>query len=206
MSSLAKKAQDPYEQLIKILLLGNSGVGKTQILLRYSENNFRTGYMCTIGVDFKIKKLQVDEKVVKMQIWDTAGQERYQTLTQNFYKGAMGILLVFALNNKDSLKDIDKWMNQIKQHTNENIIKVLIGNKADIKERCISNEEAQSLATKYGIPYFETSAKDGTNINEVFLQVAKLIKNQHQDQQLNGNPNKLLQIHQEEKKLDSSCC
>ncbi|CAK58803.1 unnamed protein product (macronuclear) [Paramecium tetraurelia] len=205
MSSLVKKAQDPYEQLMKVLLLGNSGVGKTQILLRYCDNNFKTGYMCTIGVDFKIKKLQVDEKNVKMQIWDTAGQEKYQTLTQNFYKGAMGILLVFALNNKDSLRDIDKWMNQIKQHASENIIKVLIGNKADIKERCISNEEAQSLAEKHGIPYFETSAKDGTNVNEVFLQVAKLINHHHQDQQ-NGNANKVLSIHQDEKKVDSSCC
>ncbi|CAD8127175.1 unnamed protein product [Paramecium sonneborni] len=205
MASLVKRAHDPYEHLIKILLLGNSGVGKTQILLRYSENNFRTGYMCTIGVDFKIKKLQVDDRVVKMQIWDTAGQEKYQTLTQNFYKGAMGILLVFAVNNRDSLKDIDKWMNQIKQHASENIIKILIGNKIDLQDRSITTEEAQQLATKYGIQYFETSAKDGINVNEAFLQIAKLILHQHQDS-LNPNPKQRLTNHQNEIKIDSSCC
>ncbi|CAK79285.1 unnamed protein product (macronuclear) [Paramecium tetraurelia] len=209
MSSLVKKAKDTYDLLIKILLIGNSGVGKTQILLRYTENQFKSSFLSTIGIDFKIKKIQVDEKVVKMQIWDTAGQERYQTITQTYYKGAMGIILVFAVNDKETFNDIDKWMNQIKQHASDNIIKVLIGNKTDLPDRCISYEQALQMAQKYNIPYFETSAKEGTNINDTFQQIAKTIKEQLEKlpQQQNGSFNKLSSTpNQDQQKQDDSMC
>ncbi|CAD8114469.1 unnamed protein product [Paramecium primaurelia] len=209
MSSLVKKAKDTYDLLIKILLIGNSGVGKTQILLRYTENQFKTSFLSTIGIDFKIKKIQVDEKVVKMQIWDTAGQERYQTITQTYYKGAMGIILVFAVNDKETFNDIDKWMNQIKQHASDNIIKVLIGNKTDLPDRCITYEQALKMAQKYNIPYFETSAKDGTNINDTFQQIAKTIKEQLEKlpQQQNGAFNKLNQApNQDQQRYEETMC
>ncbi|CAD8155356.1 unnamed protein product [Paramecium pentaurelia] len=209
MSSLVKKAKDTYDLLIKILLIGNSGVGKTQILLRYTENQFKTSFLSTIGIDFKIKKIQVDEKVVKMQIWDTAGQERYQTITQTYYKGAMGIILVFAVNDKETFNDIDKWMNQIKQHASDNIIKVLIGNKTDLPDRCITYEQALKMAQKYNIPYFETSAKDGTNINDTFQQIAKTIKEQLEKlpQQQNGAFNKLNSApNQDQQRYEETMC
>ncbi|CAD8122225.1 unnamed protein product [Paramecium sonneborni] len=166
------------------------------------------------GIDFKIKKIQVDDKVIKMQIWDTAGQERYQTITQTYYKGAMGIILVFAVNDQETFNDIDKWMNQIKQHASDNIIKVLIGNKADLPERSITYDQAIKLAQKYNMPYFETSAKEGTNINDTFLQIAKLIKEQtdkipqqQQHQQQNSSFNKLSPTqNQDSQKQDQPMC
>ncbi|CAD8108723.1 unnamed protein product [Paramecium primaurelia] len=209
MSSLVKKSKDTYDLLMKVLLIGNSGVGKTQILLRYTENQFKTSFLSTIGIDFKIKKISVDEKVIKMQIWDTAGQERYQTITQTYYKGAMGIILVFAVNDQESFHDIEKWMNQIKQHASDNIIKVLIGNKTDLPDRCITYEQAMKMAQKYNIPYFETSAKEGTNINDTFQQIAKQIKEQIEKlpQQSNNTFNKLNpSANQVQEKQDSSCC
>ncbi|CAD8198123.1 unnamed protein product [Paramecium pentaurelia] len=209
MSSLVKKSKDTYDLLIKVLLIGNSGVGKTQILLRYTENQFKTSFLSTIGIDFKIKKISVDEKVIKMQIWDTAGQERYQTITQTYYKGAMGIILVFAVNDQESFHDIEKWMNQIKQHASDNIIKVLIGNKTDLPDRCITYEQAMKMAQKYNIPYFETSAKEGTNINDTFQQIAKQIKEQIEKlpQQSNNTFNKLNpSANQDQQKQDDSMC
>ncbi|CAD8124944.1 unnamed protein product [Paramecium sonneborni] len=162
------------------------------------------------GIDFKIKKIQVDDKVIKMQIWDTAGQERYQTITQTYYKGAMGIILVFAVNDQETFNDIDKWMNQIKQHASDNIIKVLIGNKTDLPDRCITYDQALKLAQKYNIPYFETSAKDGININDTFLQIAKLVKEQTEKlpQQQNRSFNKLspTQNHDQQKQDQPMCC
>ncbi|CAK68330.1 unnamed protein product (macronuclear) [Paramecium tetraurelia] len=208
MSSLVKKSKDTCDLLIKVLLIGNSGVGKTQILLRYTENQFKTSFLSTIGIDFKIKKISVDEKVIKMQIWDTAGQERYQTITQTYYKGAMGIILVFAVNDQESFRDIEKWMNQIKLHASDNIIKVLIGNKTDLPDRCITYEDALNMAQQHNIPYFETSAKEGTNINQTFQQIAKLIKDQNErlPQQSDKAFNKLNPANQDQQKQDDSVC
>ena len=118
-----------YDYLIKLLIIGNSGVGKTCILLQFSEGNFTTSHLTTIGIDFKIKTVDVDGKQIKLQIWDTAGQERFRTITQTYYKNAMGIVLAYDVTDENSYNDISKWMQQIDTHASENVAKILIGNK-----------------------------------------------------------------------------
>ena len=114
-----------YDYLFKILLIGNSGVGKSSLLLRFSDDTFTGNFMPTIGVDFKIRTLEVDGKTIKLQIWDTAGQERFKTITSSYYKGAHGIIVVYDVTDKESYKNIDTWMNEIDKHASDNVSKIL---------------------------------------------------------------------------------
>ena len=120
-----------YDYLAKLLIIGDSAVGKTNILLRFCENNFMSSHLTTIGIDFKIKTIDIDGKKIRLQIWDTAGQERFKTITQTYYKGAMGIVMVYSITDRDSFNALENWMRQIKTHAAENVIKVLIANKSD---------------------------------------------------------------------------
>jgi len=133
----------------------------------------------SIGIDFKIKVLEVEGKKIKMQIWDTAGQERFKTITQTYYKGATGIILTYAVNNRESCKNIEVWMKQINEQTGDKVCKLLIGNKSDVseEERVVEFSEGKQIAQSYGIPFFETSAKENKNVAEAFQAIAKDIKN-----------------------------
>jgi len=130
-----------------------------------------------------MKTIEVDGKKIKIQIWDTAGQERYKTITQTYYKGAMGIILSYAVNDKESYENIENWMKQIKQHASEDVCKILIGNKCDMPDRCISYEEGKRLADQYGIHFFETSAKENMNVQDAFKCIAKEVKDRLADKQ-----------------------
>lgn len=137
---MAKK--EGYDWLAKMLIIGDSGVGKTNILLRFCENNFLTSHLTTIGnsilnpgIDFKIKTIEIDGKKIRMQIWDTAGQERFKTITQTYYKGAMGIIMTYAVNDRDTFAAIENWIKQIKMHASDNVIRILVGNKSDCEDR-----------------------------------------------------------------------
>merc|ERR1712166_598002 len=150
-----------YDFLIKLLLIGDSGVGKSCCLLRFSEDSFTPSFITTIGIDFKIRTIELDGKRVKLQIWDTAGQERFRTITTAYYRGAMGILLVYDVTDEQSFQNIRSWMRNIEQHANTEVVKVLLGNKCDMKnKRAVKHEEGENLAKEYGIEFFETSAKD----------------------------------------------
>lgn len=165
-----------YNHLVKLLLIGDSAVGKSSILLRYSDDQFSSSFITTIGIDFKIKSIQLDgDKKVKLQIWDTAGQERFKTITTAYYRGAMGILLVYDVTNAQSFNNVKNWMNQIDQHAAENVNKLLVGNKSDVPDhmRQVSHTEGKELADRYGVEFFETSAKSNTGVTEAFESIAR---------------------------------
>ncbi|KAF7846392.1 hypothetical protein BT93_L4468 [Corymbia citriodora subsp. variegata] len=169
-----------YDFLIKLLLIGDSGVGKSCCLLRFSEDSFTPSFITTIGIDFKIRTIDLDGKRVKLQIWDTAGQERFRTITTAYYRGAMGILLVYDVTDRKSFTNIKTWFSNVEQHASEGVNKILIGNKCDMK-REVETSEGQALADELGVPFMEVSAKSNINIEQAFTSLASDIKKRLMD-------------------------
>lgn len=178
-----------FDMQIKLLMIGDSGVGKTCLLLRYANDSFSPTFITTIGIDFKIKNIHLDNKRIKLQIWDTAGQERFRTITTSYFRGAQGILLVYDVSDRNSFIDIRNWFTQIQMHADVNVNKILIGNKCDCQDqRAISYEEGESLAKEYNIPFFETSAKQDINVEKSFITIATDVKNRLIDDGVSGGP------------------
>lgn len=167
--------KDAYDYQIKLLTIGNSGVGKTCLLLRYTSESFSGTFITTIGIDFKIKTVDINGKKVKLQIWDTAGQERFRTITQSYFRGAQGILLVFDVTDRTSFNNVRTWMESIDTHADKSVNRILIGNKCDMPERAVSRSEAEGLAKEYGVSYFEASAKKGIGVEEAFRNIAEQV-------------------------------
>ena len=168
------KGNDDYEFIFKVLLLGNSNVGKSSLFLRFVDDIWNDTFVPTIGVDFKIKTFDIDEKRIKMQIWDTAGQERFKNIIASYYRGAHGILLIYDVTDKDSFKNLSNWLIEIEKNSSKNVLKVLIGNKTDLEEkRVISYNQAKEFADSYGLNYIETSAKKNLNVNEAFATLGR---------------------------------
>ena len=201
-----------YDYLFKILLIGNSGVGKSSLLLRFADDTFTDNFMPTIGVDFKIRTLEVDGRTIKLQIWDTAGQERFKTITSSYYKGAHGIIVVYDITDKESFKNIDNWMNEVEKHASDNVSRILVGNKCDMDEsRQVTTDEGKELADQYNIRFMETSAKESANVEEAFTLMTKEIKSRvvHTDQRKPTQTGKKLSAPKNkklEKKSGGSCC
>lgn len=178
-----------YDFLIKLLLIGDSGVGKSCLLLRFSDDSFTPSFITTIGIDFKIKTIDLDGKRIKLQIWDTAGQERFRTITTAYYRGAMGILLVYDVTDDQSFQNIRNWIRNIEQHAADNVNKILVGNKADMEsEKDVDYARGQALATEYDIKFFETSAKTNQNVVEAFEAIACDIKKRLMDNATASQP------------------
>jgi len=167
-----------YDYLIKLLLIGDSGVGKSCLLLRFSDDAFTPSFITTIGIDFKIRTVELDGKRIKLQIWDTAGQERFRTITTAYYRGAMGILLVYDVSDEKSFNNIRNWMRNIEQHATESVNKMLLGNKSDVppEQRVVDRTRGQALADEFAMRFMETSAKSSINVEEAFMTMAKEIK------------------------------
>lgn len=175
MAAATGRARADYDYLVKLLLIGDSGVGKSCLLLRFTDDSFTTSFITTIGIDFKIRIFELDGKRIKLQIWDTAGQERFRTITTAYYRNAMGILLVYDVTDESSFNNIRNWIKNIEQHASDNVNKILVGNKADMDEskRAVSTARGQELADEYGIKFFETSAKTNINVEQAFFSIAK---------------------------------
>jgi Ras-related protein Rab-1A len=176
--------ESEYESIIKILLIGNSGVGKTNFIFRFIDNSYTAAHLSTVGFDFKSKiiKLPKSKKTVKLQIWDTAGQERFRTIISSYYKGAHGILLIFDLTETESFESLKNWLIEIEKNANKNVIKLLIGNKCDLDDqRAISFEKGKDFAEQFNMKYLETSAKNDYNVTESFGVIGKELMDASKD-------------------------
>lgn len=167
-----------YDNIFKIIIVGDSGSGKSNILLRYSDNCYCENYITTIGVDFKIKTIKFHDLLIKLQIWDTAGQERFASIVRNYFRDADGIFIVYDITNRQSFDHVSKWMNMINENSKSNAISYLIGNKSDLIEaREVSESEGKDLASSLGIRFHETSAKDNVNLDLIFNDMTEAIFN-----------------------------
>jgi Ras-related protein Rab-1A len=161
--------EQEYDYLFKLLLIGNSSVGKSSLLFRFVENVWDDSFVPTIGVDFKLKTLEVNGKKVKLQIWDTAGQERFKNITSSYYRGGNGVLVVYDITDRESFENLTSWLIEIEKNANKNVYKLLIGNKCDLEDkRKVSIQEGKDFAESNGMKFIETSAKDNTKVQEAF--------------------------------------
>ena len=168
-----------YNYLFKILIIGDTHVGKSNLLLRYSDNAFHDSFQPTIGVDFKIKSVVYDSVPVKLQLWDTAGQERFRNITNSYYKGAHGIVIVYDITNHSSFQNVDLWLEEAEKHGAGGLVKILLGNKNDLAEnRQVEATDGLHKAKQTGMGFMETSAKEGHGVEEAFEFMIKAIKEQ----------------------------
>jgi len=167
-----------YDHLFKILMVGDSGVGKSSLLLRFTDDTFSENFISTIGVDFKIRTVNIDGKVVKMQIWDTAGQERFRTITSSYYRGAHGVILVYDVTDQVSFNNARQWLTEIERYACGNVVKLLVGNKSDLTtKRVVDFVTGKEFADQFNLPFLEASAKDGNNVGNAFNMLVKDIFN-----------------------------
>lgn len=169
---MSHKPDDDYDYLFKVVLIGDSGVGKSNLLSRFTRNEFCLESKSTIGVEFATRSIQVDGKTIKAQIWDTAGQERYRAITSAYYRGAVGALLVYDITKSVTFENVERWLKELRDHADSNIVIMLVGNKSDLRHlRSVSTEDAQAFCEKEGLSFIETSALESTNVEKAFQQI-----------------------------------
>ncbi|KAL2939444.1 Ras-related protein RABD1 [Bienertia sinuspersici] len=195
------------DYLFKLLLIGDSSVGKSCLLLRFADDSYVDSYISTIGVDFKIRTVELDSKTIKLQIWDTAGQERFRTITSSYYRGAHGIIIVYDVTEMESFNNVKQWLNEIDRYANESVCKLLVGNKCDLVEnKVVDTQMGQALADELGIPFLETSAKDAINVEQAFLTMAGEIKKKVGNQPAGKKSMGTVPIKGQPIPQKSSCC
>ena len=193
---------DLNENVYKVLLLGDSSVGKTCFLMKYTDKTFQDIHMATIGLDYRLKSMKLKSgKNIKLQIWDTAGQDRFRAITKNYYKGSHGIILIYDVTNVQTFENVKQWVSQIREEASANVIIYIAGNKIDMEEeRKVNKEEGEKLAEELGFPFVETSAKSGININETFEDLVERI-----DKIYGNSPQKVTRNNLYKAK-DKKCC
>ena len=177
---------EEFNYIFKVVIVGDSGVGKTNLIGRYLKNEYRQDTKATVGVEFGEKKFDINGLKIKAQLWDTAGQERYKAITSMYYKGAKGALIVFDLSSKDTFVNAEKWYNEIKKSIDPSINLILVGNKSDLKDkRQVNTEDAENKAKEMGIAYMETSALNAENVDKAFSwlieEISKKLKKEDEE-------------------------
>jgi len=183
--------EDEYDFLFKVVLIGDSGVGKSNLLSRFTRNEFSMESKSTIGVEFATRSIAVDSKTIKAQIWDTAGQERYRAITSAYYRGAVGALLVYDISKHITYENVVRWLKELRDHADSNIVIMLVGNKSDLRHlRAVPTEEAKAFAAENGLSFIETSALDASNVELAFqnilTEIYRIVSSKALDQQ--GDP------------------
>ncbi|XP_061455656.1 ras-related protein Rab-26 isoform X2 [Rhineura floridana] len=188
------------------MLVGDSGVGKSCLLVRFKDGAFLAGsFISTVGIDFRNKVLNVDGVKVKLQIWDTAGQERFRSVTHAYYRDAHALLLLYDVTNRASFDNIQAWLTEIHEYAKQDVVLMLLGNKVDsTQERVVKREDGEKLAKEYGVPFMETSAKSGLNVDLAFTAIAKELK--HRSMKLPNEPRFKLHDYVKEEVKGSGCC
>ncbi|KAF9923140.1 Ras- protein Rab-11A [Linnemannia zychae] len=182
---------DEYDYLFKVVLIGDSGVGKSNLVSRFTRNEFNLESKSTIGVEFTTRSIQVDAKTIKAQIWDTAGQERYRAITSAYYRGAVGALLVYDIAKHATYENVGRWLKELRDHADTNIVIMLVGNKSDLRHlRAVPTDEAKQFAAENGLSFIETSALDASNVElsfqRILTEIYRIVSNKALESSGNG--------------------
>nr|CDS30942.1 ras protein Rab 11A [Hymenolepis microstoma] len=205
--------EDSYDYLFKIVLIGDSGVGKSNLLSRYTRNQFNLESKTTIGVEFATRSVKIGDVGIKVQIWDTAGQDRYRAITSAYYRGAVGALLVYDIAKYSTFENVNIWLKELKVHADQNIVTILVGNKCDLRHlRTVTTQEAKQFAEGVGLHFTETSALDSTNVDHAFYtlleEILKIVRTSsaNSDQTLPLSSRPTVTLHQDNKEPKKACC
>lgn len=192
-----------YDYLLKIVIIGNTSVGKSSIIRRFCDDDYINHHISTIGVDFRVKTIDIDNYLyAKLQIWDTSGQERFKTITSSYYRGSHGVIVVYDISDLQSFKDVKKWIKELINFTSPNIVLILVANKCDLKnKRVVSFESGKELADSYGILFIEVSSMSNININDIFYKLAKAVVNIYQFKPINS-----IRLDKKAKQLNPKPC
>jgi Ras-related protein Rab-11A len=204
---------DEYDFLFKLIIVGDSNVGKTNIMSKYIHNQFNQHSKSTIGVEFGTKIVNIDNKKIKAQIWDTAGQERYKSITSAYYKGAKGAFIVYDITNKFTFESVDKWVQDLNSYGEKNLSLLLVGNKSDLEnKRQINKEEGEEKAKSFGLGFIETSACSGDNIDQAFEIMLKevlrkyMVDNDINNDEFEGGSGKNIELVKKPEQKKKNCC
>ena len=207
------KLPDEYDYLFKLIIVGDTNVGKTNIMSKYIKDQFNITSKSTIGVEFGTKILEIDNKKVKAQIWDTAGQERYKSITSAYYKGAKGAFIVYDITNKSTFESVDKWIKDLNSYGDKNLTMLLIGNKSDLEDkRIINKEEGEEKAKSFELGCIETSAYNGDNIDQAFDIMLKevlkryIVENDVNNDEFEGGTGNNIELVKKNETKKKKCC
>ena len=210
------RVDEEYDYLFKVVLIGDSGVGKSNLLSRFTRNEFNLESKSTIGVEFATKSIQAEGKTIKAQIWDTAGQERYRAITSAYYRGAVGALLVYDISKHSTFENVERWLKELRDHAESNIVVMLVGNKSDLRHlRAVETDEAMAFAEQHNLAFIETSALDASGVDTAFqrilTEIYRLMSKKNLAAEAGQNnasigPGQSINLDSDEPKSGGGCC